>query len=107
MKTFWIVCLLATAGTAWAVCAPEDVLETIRPGAQWAADGSDYSGLNWLDTTQTKPTRTEISDAVTQCRSDAIARRAAKVQARADVKDTTLTQAKRFQALLILLDFDR
>lgn len=31
----------------------------LRPGAAWSLDGDYYSGLNWLDTEQTKPTEAE------------------------------------------------
>lgn len=36
-----------------------DVLQVIRPGASWALDGNDYSGLQWLDENQEKPTEEE------------------------------------------------
>lgn len=38
-----------------------DALVSIRPGAQWAWTGNEYSGLDWLDTEQTKPTVDEIN----------------------------------------------
>lgn len=34
-------------------------LMSLRPGAAWSLDGDYYSGLNWLDQTQTKPTEAE------------------------------------------------
>jgi hypothetical protein len=39
----------------------KDALISIRPGAQWSWSGTEYSGLNWLDTEQTKPTVEEIN----------------------------------------------
>jgi hypothetical protein len=36
-------------------------LISLRPGAQWSWTGTEYSGLNWLDTEQTKPTPQEIN----------------------------------------------
>ena len=36
------------------------VLETIRPGAVWTLRGNDYTGLEWLDTNQSKPTAQEL-----------------------------------------------
>ena len=37
-----------------------DALLKLRPGAEWSIDGNVYSGLNWLDETQSKPTEEEI-----------------------------------------------
>ena len=42
-----------------------DALLALKPGAQWVLRGSDYSGLEWLDSSQTKPTETEVNDKVT------------------------------------------
>jgi hypothetical protein len=36
-----------------------EALQSIKPGAQWSLMGDDYSGLEWLDETQTKPTEKE------------------------------------------------
>jgi hypothetical protein len=33
---------------------------SLRPGAEWALNGEDYTQLNWLDTIQTKPTLQEV-----------------------------------------------
>ena len=38
-----------------------DALISLRHGAQWSWLGLEYSGLNWLDTEQTKPTAAEIN----------------------------------------------
>ena len=40
-------------------------LQSLKPGAQWVLRGTDYSGLEWLDSGQTKPTETEVTDKVT------------------------------------------
>jgi hypothetical protein len=39
----------------------KDALISLKPGAQWTWSGNEYSGLNWLDTEQTKPTVQEIN----------------------------------------------
>jgi hypothetical protein len=39
-------------------------LQELKPGAQWTLRGSDYSGLEWLDSSQTKPTETEINSKI-------------------------------------------
>ena len=41
-----------------------DALHTLKPNAQWTWVGTDYSGLNWLDSS-TKPTESEIDAEVT------------------------------------------
>ena len=35
-------------------------LQNLKPGAQWALSGDEYSGLDWHDETQTKPSEEEI-----------------------------------------------
>ena len=39
-------------------------LQELKPGAQWTLRGSDYSGLEWLDSSQTKPTETEVNSKI-------------------------------------------
>ena len=39
-------------------------LLSLKPGAQWTLSGSDYSGLTWLDSSQTKPTETEVNSKI-------------------------------------------
>ena len=39
-------------------------LHSLKPGAQWVLRGSDYSGLEWLDSSQTKPTETEVNSKI-------------------------------------------
>lgn len=36
-------------------------LSSLKPGAQWVLRGNEYSGLEWLDTEQTKPTEAELT----------------------------------------------
>jgi hypothetical protein len=36
-------------------------LVSLKPGAQWVLRGNEYSGLEWLDTEQTKPTEAELT----------------------------------------------
>ena len=38
----------------------EEAIEALRPGASWIQYETEYSGLRWLDETQTKPTEEEI-----------------------------------------------
>jgi len=41
-------------------------LQSLKPGAQWVLRGSDYSGLEWLDSSQTKPTETEVNSKISE-----------------------------------------
>ena len=41
-------------------------LQSLKPGAQWIHNGSDYSGLEWLDSSQTKPTETEVNSKISE-----------------------------------------
>ena len=43
-----------------------DALQALKPGAQWTLRGSDYSGLEWLDSSQTKPTETEVNSKISE-----------------------------------------
>lgn len=36
------------------------VLQSLRPGAEFLTYGNEYSGIEWLDQTQTKPTQEEV-----------------------------------------------
>ena len=40
-------------------------LQSLKPGAEWTLNGEEYSGLTWLDGSQTKPTETEVTNKVT------------------------------------------
>ncbi len=42
-----------------------DAIQSLKPGAEWVLRGGDYSGLEWLDSGQTKPTETEVNNKVT------------------------------------------
>ena len=42
-----------------------DALQSSKPGAEWALTGDVYSGLEWLDSSQTKPTETEVTNKIT------------------------------------------
>ena len=39
-------------------------LQALKPGAQWTLRGEDYSGLEWQDSSQTKPTETEVNSKI-------------------------------------------
>ena len=41
-------------------------LQSLKPEAEWVLRGNDYSGLEWLDSSQTKPTETEINSKISE-----------------------------------------
>ena len=41
-------------------------LKALTPGAEWIVYGEDYSGIEWLDKSQTKPTEDEINAKITE-----------------------------------------
>ena len=43
-----------------------DALQSLRPKAEWTWIGYEYSGLDWLDSSQTKPTESEINAEITR-----------------------------------------
>ena len=43
-----------------------DALLSLKPGAQWVLRGEDYSGLEWLDSSQTIPSETEVNNKIVE-----------------------------------------
>ena len=43
-----------------------DAIMSLKPGAQWVLRGTSYSGLEWLDSAQTKPTEIEVTNKLTE-----------------------------------------
>ena len=43
-----------------------DALHSLKPNADWTWIGFEYSGLTWLDSSQTKPTESEINNEITR-----------------------------------------
>ena len=43
-----------------------DVITILRPDSDWNLTGSEYSGLEWLDSSTTKPTETEINNKISE-----------------------------------------
>ena len=41
-------------------------LQSLKPGAQWTLRGTEYSGLEWLDSKQTQPTETEVNSKISE-----------------------------------------
>lgn len=45
-------------------------LSTLRPGAQWVMRGEEYSGIEWLDQEQTKPSEAEVTAEVARLQAE-------------------------------------
>ena len=43
-----------------------EAIVTLKPKATWTLNGEDYSGLEWLDSSQTKPTETEVNSKIAE-----------------------------------------
>ena len=43
-----------------------EALNILRPDSSWNLTGSEYSGLEWLDSSTTKPTETELNTKVAE-----------------------------------------
>ena len=43
-----------------------DALLLLRPKAQWVLRGDVYTGLEWQDSSQTKPTETEVNSKISE-----------------------------------------
>ena len=41
-------------------------LSSLKPKAEWTLRGDEYSGLEWLDSSQTKPTETEVNSKIAE-----------------------------------------
>ena len=39
----------------------QDALSALKPGAEWVLRGREYSGLEWMDSSQTKPTEDQVT----------------------------------------------
>lgn len=86
-------------------CTIAQALHELRPGSAWTVTNNSYDGIVFLDSS-TRPTRAAITTWLSNCQDAETQRIAAKVQARIDVRNTSLTVQQRLQALLILTDND-
>jgi len=76
-----------------------DALISLKPGAQWTWSGTEYSGLNWLDTEQTKPTVEEINAEIERLKAVELAKyyqqpRQAEYPPLADLADALYWQSQ-------------
>lgn len=45
-------------------------VQSLRPNASWMVNGDEYEGLEWLDETQTKPTKEEIKKEIERLKAE-------------------------------------
>ena len=43
-----------------------DALQALRPNSEYSVTGNNYSGINWLDKSQIKPTEEEINTKIAE-----------------------------------------
>lgn len=70
----------------------DKALLSIRPNSRWVLNGDDYSGLDWLDQSQTKPTEAEVMAEV------------ARLQAEYDAKQYQRDRASAYPSIQEQLD---
>jgi len=46
-----------------------EAIATLKPKATWTLNGNDYSGLTWLDKTQTKPSEDELNTKLSELKT--------------------------------------
>ena len=59
-----------------------DALVALRPGAEWNITGNVYSGIDWLDETQTMPTEDEINAKIAELEAAEPARQVREIRDR-------------------------
>ena len=47
-----------------------DAIKSLKPNASWTLTGTSYSGLDWKDESQTKPTETEVDAEVKRLQAE-------------------------------------
>lgn len=47
-----------------------DALQSLCPGAEWVLRGNEYSGLEWLDKVQQKPTEQEVNAEIARLQAE-------------------------------------
>ena len=59
-----------------------EAIAALKPGAEWSLNGEDYSGLTWLDETQTMPTEDEINTKIAELEAAEPARQVREIRDR-------------------------
>jgi hypothetical protein len=62
-------------------------LYSLRPNAIWSLHGFEYSGLEWRDNTQTKPTEEEINVEIEKIINEEDAKEKAEAEAKQSALD--------------------
>lgn len=47
-----------------------DALNSLKPNSEWTLVGKEYSNLEWLDKTQTKPTEEEVNQEIQRLQAE-------------------------------------
>jgi len=43
-----------------------EALQSLKPRAKWLLRGNEYNGIEWLDSSQTQPTETEVTNKIAE-----------------------------------------
>ena len=54
----------------------------LKPGAEWTVRGDNYSDLEWLDKSQTKPTEDEVNAKIAELKAEEPARQVREIRDR-------------------------
>ena len=57
-----------------------DALQALRPNSEYSVIGNVYSGINWLDKSQTKPTEDEINAKIVELETAEPARQVREIR---------------------------
>ena len=64
-----------------------DALVSLKPNAEWSMNGTEYSVITWLDSSQTKPTESEVTAEVERLNNGYQAKRRAEYPSVVDQLD--------------------
>ena len=70
-----------------------DALQALRPNSEYSVMGNVYSGINWLDKSQTKPTEDEINTKIAELK-DAEPFKLLRIERNRRLVETDWTQLK-------------
>ena len=77
-----------------------DALQALRPNSEYSVMGNVYSGINWLDKSQTKPTEDEINTKIAELK-DAEPFKLLRIERNRRLVETDWTQLKDIEFDLI------
>ena len=71
-----------------------DALLALKPESGWVLNGNNYSDLEWLDETQTKPTEDEVNAKIQELKNTDTQKTNDKISAQNKLRALGLTDAE-------------